>query len=94
MGFTIGIKIKFNQVIKTCETPRFIVDTGAASVNTRGLSVYTINGKIIAVVSTSRTTWRVSVLCSHRRYTIDNLTALISVLPCSYLSFLCVIPLP
>ena len=61
-GFTIGMKIKLDPVTKTCTTPRFIVDTGAASLNTRGVSVYTVGGKILALVTTSKSSWQACIL--------------------------------
>lgn len=71
-GFTIVIKLKFDPDIKNCNTPRFIVDTGATSLNTRGLSVYTLSGKIIAVVTTSKTTWKVGVVFIRSKHLIKS----------------------
>ena len=57
-GFTVGIKIKLDPSVLACKGPRFIVDTGPG-VGMRGLSVYTVAGKVVAVVATSTKFWKV-----------------------------------
>ena len=57
-GFTIGIKIRLDLSVKSCNEPRYIIDTGP-SVKSRGVSLYVLKGMLVARVTSSQGTWQV-----------------------------------
>lgn len=60
-GFSLGIKLKFDSSAKEYDTPRYVLDTGAKSAGTAGMSLYVFNGQIVVELSSTRTKWKVSV---------------------------------
>ena len=58
-GLAFGIKLKMEGAMKFFDTPRFVMDTGATSSKTTGVSLYILNGKLIAEVATSTKKWKV-----------------------------------
>lgn len=59
-GITFGLKLKF---LKTeYEVPAYIIDTGAKSVKSRGISLYILNRKLVFELSTSTTLFKVRLL--------------------------------
>ena len=45
-GLSIGMSLKFDQSAKNYKEPRYLIDTGAQSSQTRGISMYVKDGKI------------------------------------------------
>lgn len=58
-GFTIGTKVKFDEADMSYKEPKFIVDSGARSLNTRGVSVYIVNGNLFFELATAKKAWKV-----------------------------------
>ena len=59
-GFSIGAMLKLSPDIKEYGEARYIIDTGAHSEDTRGVSLYTVSGKLHFMFATSTKTWEVS----------------------------------
>lgn len=59
-GFTMGTKVKFDEADMSYKEPKFIVDSGARSLNTRGVSVYIVNGNLFFELATAKKAWKVS----------------------------------
>ncbi len=62
-GLAFGIKLRFDGSAKQYDTPRYILDTGAKSGGKTGVSLYVLNGKLIAVIATSNMKWKVQHIC-------------------------------
>lgn len=58
-GFSIGAKLKFDQADMTYSTPKYIFDSGARSLATRGVSVYVLNGNLFFELATANKAWKV-----------------------------------
>jgi hypothetical protein len=54
-----GIKLRFDETAKEYDTPRYVLDTEATSGAKTGVSLYVLNGKLIAEIATSSTKWKV-----------------------------------
>lgn len=58
-GFTIGTKVKFDEADLSYKMPKYIVDSGARSLTTRGVSVYIVNGNLFFELATAKKAWKV-----------------------------------
>lgn len=59
-GLSIGMNLKFDQSAKEYKEPRYLIDTGAQSSQTRGVSLYVKDGKIFFTLAISQKVWEVS----------------------------------
>lgn len=59
-GLSIGLMVKFPPQIKEYGEARYIIDSGAHSEHTRGISFYTVAGKLRVFFATSNKIWKVS----------------------------------
>ena len=62
-GLAFGIKLKFDGAVKQYDTPRYVLDTGAKSGGKTGVSLYVLNGKLIAEIATTSMKWKVRDCC-------------------------------
>ena len=58
-GVTIGIKLKFDSKIAKYDIPTYILDTGAKSVKSRGISLYLLDKKLVFELNTLNTLFKV-----------------------------------
>ena len=58
-GLSIGMNLKFDQSAKDYKEPRYLIDTGAQSSQTRGVSMYVKDGKIFFKLAISQKVWEV-----------------------------------
>lgn len=58
-GLSIGMNLKFDQSMKDYKEPRYLIDTGAQSSQTRGVSMYVKDGKIYFKLAISQKVWEV-----------------------------------
>ena len=58
-GLAFGIKMKFDGTAKEYDIPRYVLDTGATSGGNTGVSLYVLNGKLIAEIATPIMKWKV-----------------------------------
>ena len=58
-GLAFGIKVKFDGSAKEYDTPRYVLDTGAQSGGNTGISLYILNGELIAIIATPTMKWKV-----------------------------------
>ena len=58
-GLAFGIKLRFDETAKEYDTPRYVLDTEATSSGKTGVSLYVLNGKLIAEIAMSSTKWKV-----------------------------------
>jgi hypothetical protein len=58
-GLAFGIKLRFDGIVKEYDTPRYVLDTEATSGGKTGVSLYVLNGKLIAEIAMSSTKWKV-----------------------------------
>ena len=59
-GLSIGMNLKFEQSVKDYKEPRYLIDTGAQSSQTRGVSMYIKDGKVFFTLAISQKVWEVS----------------------------------
>ena len=45
-GLSLGMSVKFDKSVNDYKEPRYLLDTGAQSSQTRGVSMYTKEGKV------------------------------------------------
>jgi hypothetical protein len=64
-GLAFGIKLRFDGTAKEYDTPRYVLDTEATSGGKTGVSLYVLNGKLIAEIATSSMKWKVQDRCLH-----------------------------
>lgn len=60
-GLSIGMNLKFDQSVKDYKEPRYLIDTGAQSSQTRGISIYVKDGKVFFTLAISQKVWEVSM---------------------------------
>ena len=58
-GFSVGVKLKFDQADMTYPVPKYIFDSGARSLTTRGISLYLMNGNLFVELGTAKKAWKV-----------------------------------
>ena len=58
-GFSMGAKLKFDQADMTYTMPKYIFDSGARSLATRGVSVYIVNGNLFVELASASKAWKV-----------------------------------
>lgn len=58
-GFSMGAKLKFDEEDMSYSTPKYIIDSGARSLTTRGMSVYIVNGNLFFELATAKKAWKV-----------------------------------
>ena len=58
-GFSIGSRIKFDQADMAYTIPKYIFDSGARSLTTRGVSVYVVKGNLFFELATANKAWKV-----------------------------------
>lgn len=58
-GFSMGTKVKLDEACMSYKEPRYIVDSGARSLTTRGVSVYIVNGNLFFELATAKKAWKV-----------------------------------
>lgn len=58
-GFSVGMRLKLDQADMTYPVPKYIFDSGARSITTRGVSVYVMNGNLFVELATAKTAWKV-----------------------------------
>ena len=63
-GLSVGMNLKFDQSVKTYKEPRYLIDTGAQSSQTRGISIYVKDGKVFFTLAISQKVWEVSMKTS------------------------------
>jgi hypothetical protein len=73
-GLAFGIKLKFDGAVKQYDTPRYVLDTGATSGGKTGISLYVLNGKLIAEIATSSMKWKVQNCSSNIRVLLQIVT--------------------
>lgn len=61
-GFSVGLKVKLDETIRLCKEPRYLVDTGAASLQTRGLSIFVVGSSLTVHITTSKQIFKVNTL--------------------------------
>ena len=83
-GFTIGTKVKFDEADMSYKEPKFIVDSGARSLNTRGVSVYIVNGNLFFELATAKKAWKVCVLNKMQKNELIIITLLFQF--CNFIS--------
>ena len=59
-GLSIGMSVKFDKSVEDYKEARYLLDTGAQSSHTRGLSVYLKDGKVFFTLAISQKVWEVS----------------------------------
>ena len=57
-GFSMGTKVKLDEACMSYKEPRYIVDSGARSLTTRGVSVYIVNGNLFFELATAKKAWK------------------------------------
>lgn len=58
-GFSMGTKIKLDEAGMSYKEPKYIVDSGARSLTTRGVSMYIVNGNLFFELATAKKAWKV-----------------------------------
>ena len=58
-GFSMGSRLKFDQADMAYTMPKYIVDSGARSITTRGVSVYIVKGNLFFELATAKKAWKV-----------------------------------
>lgn len=58
-GFSMGAKLKFDEEDMSYSTPKYIIDSGARSLTTRGVSAYIVNGNLFFELATTKKAWKV-----------------------------------
>ena len=58
-GFSMGAKLKFDEEDMSYSTPKYIIDSGARSLTTRGVSAYIVNGNLFFELATAKKAWKV-----------------------------------
>lgn len=69
-GLSIGMSLKFDQSAKDYKEPKYLIDTGAQSSQTRGVSMFVKDGKIFFTLAISQKVWEV------RKKQFENITML------------------
>lgn len=59
-GFSMGAKLKFDDADMTYNMAKYIIDSGARSLTTRGVSAYIVNGNMFFELATAKKAWKVS----------------------------------
>lgn len=59
-GFTLASKLFLHSSVASYTKPKYIVDTGASSAKSRGISMYVMSGKVFAELATTSKVWTVS----------------------------------
>nr|XP_058946642.1 uncharacterized protein LOC131774603 [Pocillopora verrucosa] len=63
-GFSMGAKLKFDEEDMSYSTPKYIIDSGARSLTTRGVSAYIVNGNLFFELATAKKAWKVQTKIS------------------------------
>lgn len=81
-GFSMGAKLKFDEADMSYNMPKYIVDSGARSLTTRGVSAYIVNGNLFFELATAKKAWKV---CKIRQgeYLINYMICILSCLSCN-----------
>lgn len=58
-GLSIGFKIKLDKSIASCQEPRYLLDTGATSLMTRGVSVFVVGETLTVQITTAKNVYKV-----------------------------------
>ena len=58
-GLSLGAKLYFTEEDMSYDTPRYVVDTGARSAGTQGVSMYILSGNLFCQLSTAEKAWKV-----------------------------------
>lgn len=58
-GLALGISLKFDGTSKDYDIPKYVLDTEAQSGGKTGLSLYVLNGKMVAEIAASNMKWKV-----------------------------------
>lgn len=58
-GFSMGARLNFDQADMSYSVPKYIVDSGARSITTRGVSVYLVSGNLFFELATAKKAWKV-----------------------------------
>ena len=58
-GFSMGTKVMLDEAGMSYKEPKYIVDSGARSLTTRGVSVYLVNGNLFFELATAKKAWKV-----------------------------------
>ena len=58
-GFSMGTKVMLDEAGMSYKEPKYIVDSGARSLTTRGVSVYIVNGNLFFELATAKKAWKV-----------------------------------
>ena len=59
-GFSVGLKVKFDDTSKEMNQPRYVIDTGGQ--NGQGFTIYLQNNKLYSQVAYNNKMWRVGEL--------------------------------
>lgn len=71
----MGAKLKFDEADMSYKMPKYIVDSGARSLSTRGVSVYIVNGNLIFELATAKKAWKVCQLYAEDKFATITLDA-------------------
>ena len=58
-GLSLGMTVKFDKSVNDYKEPRYLLDTGAQSLQTRGVSFYVKDGKVFFTLAISQKSWEV-----------------------------------
>ena len=64
-GLSIGFKIKLDKSMASCQEPRYLLDTGAISLMTRGVSVFVVGETLSVQITTSKSIYKVLQFIYH-----------------------------
>lgn len=60
-GLSLGMSVKFDKSVNDSKEPRYLLDTGAQSSQTRGVSMYIKEGKVFFNLAISQKSWEVGI---------------------------------
>ena len=58
-GFSLGTKIKLDPSVAAYTIPKYIIDSGARSTKSRGVSMYILGGKLFFILVSAEKEWKV-----------------------------------
>ena len=61
-GFSFGLKVKLPDSVKDYTTPRYILDSGAKSLSSRGVSLYLLEKRLVCEIASSDFMWKVGLI--------------------------------
>ena len=58
-GMAFGIKVKFPDSVLEYTVPKYLIDSGAKSLSSRGVSLYLLEKRLVVEIATSEKLWKV-----------------------------------